>query len=70
MATKKEIIKATLDKVTNSDIDVTVISDSKFCFSYIGKDENIFNKIKAFFKKELVYDYDEELDETFCYLNI
>ena len=70
METKKEIIKSTLNKVTNTDIDFTIISDKKFCFSYLGEDKSVFNKIKDFFKKDLKYDYDEELDETFCYLNL
>lgn len=68
------VMKATLSKQLGFNIDLTIIRDNEWTISYLGKDNKKLSKINTLFnnnkyKSIIETDYDEELDETFCYIN-
>lgn len=69
-----ETLKIRLERefkyLVGKEVEVDYIGNNKFCISYLGNDIKIYEKLKKFLKKDLTYDYDEELDETFCRFSI
>lgn len=69
----KAQVLETLNNVTGHKLEFFNRGLGQFTFSFIGKDDAAFDKLKSFFDgqcKKLEADYDEELDETFIYLDV
>lgn len=68
---KLDILKQSLSKVANREIDITIRGTNQFTFSFEGKSKQSEYKITRFFgnKIEITEDsgYDEETDMTYIY---
>ncbi|QIG63323.1 hypothetical protein DAC16_90 [Bacteroides phage DAC16] len=68
---KLNILKQTLSKVVNKEIDITIRGNNKFTFSFEGESKQSECKLIQFFgdKIEITEDsgYDEETDMTYIY---
>lgn len=68
---KLDILKQSLSKVANREIDITIRGKNQFTFSFEGKSKQSEYKITRFFgnKIEITEDsgYDEETDMTYIY---
>jgi ApbE superfamily uncharacterized protein (UPF0280 family) len=67
-------LAATLKKVSNKEIEVTIITENKFSFSFDGEDATAEMKLTDYFKKApkstVSSEYDEICDTTCIWVEL